>query len=144
MRATLNIEQREKRPAPVQLSVERIHEINQSGHRVRRRRLGFTTCVVFGALCWIGQYVICLLQQEEFSGIAGFRVVRVKAGSQEFIDAMDCIWLSLGADLEEFVIIRSFHLVPIERSSSILERRSIAASRLSQRYSSRFCSLTLR
>ena len=67
--------------------------------------------IIFCTTLWIGQYVIGLLQQEELSGIAGDWVVRVKAGRQKSLNAVDCVGLRIGADLKELVVIWNFHRV---------------------------------
>lgn len=68
--------------------------------------------------------------------IAGLRAVRVKAARQKSIDAVDCVGLGIGTDLEKFVVIQnsetfligwvpavsSFLFVPLDHKSQVLSR----------------------
>ena len=62
--------------------------------------------VVLLALGGVGQDVVGLLQQRELLRVAGFRVVGMKARREKFIHALNRSRLSVGADLQELVIIR--------------------------------------
>jgi len=92
-------------------------KIDGSGQGNRFGRLLLASGIVFGAKSWIGQHLIGLLQQNELFNIAGLRVVRVKAGRQKSINAVNCFALGIGADLKELVVIWKIQMVSKEEQS---------------------------
>lgn len=76
--------------------------------------------VIFGALRWVRQNIKSICQLNELIFVTGVGVVWVKTRGEKAKDTVNRLRLSIGADLEELIVIRKIHsLAPLKSRSGI-------------------------